>query len=272
MKGVQKMIRREKEVNGKTFKMELEFDGKYTRLVNDVLECLDDKTIAVPNPKTKWSPPWKDPESIEDEGLFINRLQTWPMPKDYPLEKLTPDELGLIEVPVLEWLPVTCQHVAFDTTFGTYLEPSINPIPFAGDMVRSMGNMHRHRDNLQEYIMSRQPFSGNSANGIYSGGIITLNRELKESEDAFRFVLAHELIHAIEKLEIVYPALTDWKDFCFNVLELDSRGIEDFSDTPATERMIDSRRYELDILAGYYDSVIYTWHRGYTELSKNLQV
>jgi hypothetical protein len=266
------MIICEKEVNGKTFKMELEFDGKYTRLVNNVLECLDDKTIAVPNPNIKWSPPWKDSESIEDEELFINRLQTWPKPKDYPLEKLTPVALGLIEIPVLEWLPVTCQHVAFDTAFATYLTPSVHPIPYAFDMKMSMGNMHRHRDNLQEYIMSRTPFSGNSANEIYSGGIITLNRELKQTEDAFRFVLAHELIHAIDKLEIVYPALTDWNGFCFNVLELDSNGIEDLKDTLITERMIDSKDYELDILEGYFGNIIYIWHGGYEELRKNLQV
>ncbi len=254
------MVIREKEVNGTNFRMELIFDDKHSRLVNDVLEWLEDLTIAVPDTDKKWKPPWENSGPIDDHEIILNRLQTWLKPKDYPWEKLTSAERGLIEIPVLECLPIVCGSIAFDTTFGKFSSPVTSPIVYGLDLQRVLVNARIQSKDLFDYISSIDP------NFCYSAGSIELDRELKQSEDAFRFVLARRLKQAIDKLEIVYPALTDWNSFCKNVLELGSRTSEDFYNRFTKERMSDSKDPDLDELETYFGNIVDIWHRGYEKL------
>jgi len=36
------------------------------------------------------------------------------------IQKLSPSDLGMIQIPILEWLPVVCKSVSFDNAYGRY--------------------------------------------------------------------------------------------------------------------------------------------------------
>jgi len=98
---------------------------------------------------------------------------------------------------------------------------------------------------------------------------ITIARELKKSDDAFRFVLAHEIQHAINSLEMVYPALINWEGFIFNVLEIEaSEGIDDYQDSELLEDILDNNttKDELELLVHTFGNIINTWYKGYKQL------
>ncbi len=102
---------------------------------------------------------------------------------------------------------------------------------------------------------------------FYAGEII-IARECKKSADAFRFVLAHELQHAINKLEMVYPAITDWKGFCLNVLNVNESLKDDFADYDLPDDALDRNPEKIEIryLESHFGKSVRIWFRGFKKL------
>jgi hypothetical protein len=157
------MITLKKEVNGKTFKTEFDFDNKHIGLVRDVLKCLEGKTFHVPDPTSK--------------------------------------ERAMIQIPILDWLPIVCKNVSFDNTYGHYFKGC--------NLAFHVVNMWECRNTILDgfHCLSESQVDKNYierikkfANLDGSHRKITIARELKKSDDAFRFVLAHEIQHAKKQL------------------------------------------------------------------------
>ncbi len=265
------MITLKKKVNGKTFKTDFVFDDRHIKLVEDVLECLKGKTFDVPDPSKKWEPPWKSPKLLNDAERVYHRLQIWEIPKGYQWQKLSLTELGLIQIPILEWLPIVCKKVFFDNTYGRYYSLIANPITYAFDMWENKDKVRRHialkkQDN--EYLKSINLFTDYHHSNMVAGEI-TLARELRQNKDAFRVVLAHEINHAIDNLEIVYPSITNWEGFCDNILELNTHTADDFSGFLFKKTMPDGV-YRFDILEDYFGDSARTWYKGHEKFVETM--
>ena len=120
------MIVLKANINGVELKTEFDFDDKHAKLVEDVLMCIKRKKIKVPDTKRKWKPPWlknyKLGKSLNKK--IYNRLKTWQAPQNG--EKLIKD-WGTISIPILDWIPLVCKKVSFNTLYGVYFHGQ-NPI------------------------------------------------------------------------------------------------------------------------------------------------
>jgi hypothetical protein len=83
--------------------------------------------------------------------------------------------------------------------------------------------------------------------------------------------------HAINALKYAYPALTNWKGFLFNIINVNELlNAEDFD--PTIDRLTELDRIqdkapieeELKTLEETFGSPIHTWFRGYSKFVKNV--
>ncbi|MGR3221246.1 MAG: hypothetical protein ACUZ8H_15735 [Candidatus Anammoxibacter sp.] len=211
------MILLEKEVNGTTLKTEFYFDDRHIKLVKDVLECLEGKTVDVPTGN---------------------------------------EENDLISISILDWLPVVCSKVRFDNSHGSYIT-IFNPAIMTLAMKLLL-------------TVNRLPPA------VIFIGEIHLSREVMNYNDAFRFVLVHEMQHTINALKYAYPATTNWKGFLFNIAKvhelLEPKGVAE-SIEPTIERLAELDRgqdevpieEELKIYEKLFGASIHTWFRGYSK-------
>ncbi len=200
----------EKEIDGEVFKTKFEFDDEHTKLVKEILKCLKGKTVDVP---------------IGDEAN------------------------GVIPISILDWFPIVCSKVKFDTSGGSYItffNPSIMALTL--------------RALLELKLPSIDAFAGN----------ITISRDVINCDDAFRYTLAHEMQHAINALNFAYPALTNWDGFLLNTIQIkEVRTSPDFNPTidrlTKLDRIQDevSIEEELKTLEKTFDSPINTWYEGF---------
>ncbi len=268
------MIPLKKEVNGKIFETDFVFDDRHIELVEDVLECLKDKTVDVPDPDKKWTPPWKIPVSVDNRELKYNRLRCWDIPKGYQWHELASSERGMVQIPIHDWLPIVCKRVSFDSTNGRYFGEK-NPLLQA---FKATQPLHEAVELIPGGLLS--------VNEVYSdiltrtriedgyAGDIIIARELKQSDGSFRFVLAHEIQHAINMLEIIYPALINWKGFIFNVLEIDELGLDDFTDSKIMDDALDrnTTKIEIETLEYTFGHPIHTWYKGYEKFVNDMEM
>ena len=103
-------------------------------------------------------------------------------------------------------------------------------------------------------------------------GKIQLSRDLRNYNDAFCFALIHEIQHAINALKHAYPALTNWKGFLFNVINVDELfKSEDLNSTidrlSELDRVQDESHIEEELknLEDTFGASIHTWFKGYSE-------
>lgn len=258
------MIVLKAKLKGIELRTEFDFDDKHTKLANDVLNRLKGKTVDVPDAKRKWKPPWLKTykSGISFKNTIYNRLRTWQSPDNG--EELIKD-WGTIPIPILDWIPLVCKKVSFDRFYGVY-HGSRNPILVAFEQEDKI----EYAQQLAIELQSKNRLQTDLANydrpsPAFYAGEITIARECKKSADAFRFILAHELQHAINKLEMVYPAITDWKGFCNNVLQIDASLKDDFSDYSLLDDTLDknTKEVELSRLELYFGKSIRKWHKGF---------
>ena len=261
------MIVLKAKFKGVELKTEFDFDNKHTKLANDVLNHLKQKTVDVPDAKRKWNPPWlktyKPGNSLNN--AIYNRLRTWQSPEDG--EKLIKN-WGTISIPILDWIPLVCKKVSFDTTLGIYF-CSRNPIVNAFEQKDKREDAQQLAIELQskKRLQTDLVINYDKPSPAFYAGEITIARECKKSADAFRFVLAHELQHAINKLEMVYPAITDWEGFCSNVLNIEEFSMDDYANHNLSDVALDKNTEKIHIrhLELYYGKSIHTWFKGYKE-------
>jgi hypothetical protein len=222
------------------------FEGSCDQWAEEVLECLRGKTIEVPDPARRWSPPWTSGEVDLDEcEIVFNRLREWAAPADWETREI---DWGVIEISLVESLPAVCRCVMLgnpETDNGVRLHGSyriqVNPIRYAFDVGTKPGP------------------------GTFAGEII-LSSAFADNEDAFCYMLAHELQHAVNHLPSVYPALVDWEGYKDNVLQVNRVPIDDFAFAQVEDEVLNGNiegSKQVEILEGMFGPRIHSWFRGY---------
>ncbi len=159
---------------------------------------------------------------------------------------------SVIPISILEWFPVVCSNVGFDNSGGSYTT-FYNPTIMALTLRIAL--------NAKE----------GTPVDVFTGKI-KLSRELRNYNDAFCFALIHEIQHAINALKHAYPALTNWKGFLFNIINVDELfKSEDLNSTidrlSELDRVQDESHIEEELknLEDTFGSSIHTWFKGYSE-------
>ena len=158
----------------------------------------------------------------------------------------------LTSISILEWFPVVCSKVRLDNSGGSYTT-FFNPTIMTLAMKLLL-------------TASRLP-----PVDIFTGEI-KLSRDVINHDDAFCYVLAHEMQHAVNALNFSYPALTNWKGFLLNVIKFEELiKAEDFN--PTIDRLMKLDRVqdestmeeELMNLEDTFGSPVHVWFKGYSE-------
>lgn len=103
----------------------------------------------------------------------------------------------------------------------------------------------------------------------FYAGTIALNKEIIQSKECFCYTLAHELLHAVELLPHIYPALTDWSNFFSMVKKCKSHGIEYPGDEYCCDLGLDSLM-ECYTMEDFFGDIIDEWTDGeYVFLKEN---
>lgn len=92
----------------------------------------------------------------------------------------------------------------------------------------------------------------------FYAGAVALKKEIIQSKECFCYTLAHELLHAIELLPHVYPALTDWSSFFSMVKECKSHGLEYPGVKYCCDLGLDSFM-EYDTMEDFFGAIIGEW-------------
>lgn len=114
-------------------------------------------------------------------------------------------------ISVKEWLPLACQMISFD--------------PRSNDAALACYAHNLHGALLPTEEVHRPPgpagFSGEIR--FTQSGIDLIfalaKKNGEQAADAFRFIIAHELVHSIHLLKILVPAYRDWAAFWSGPLE-----------------------------------------------------
>lgn len=116
-----------------------------------------------------------------------------------------------IPVSIREWLPVACQWIGScqlrdveDGVLAFYCSNAREAIFPCGEPVCPLGPV---------------AFSGYIALDLWA----CLKVENERGKDAVRFVIAHELVHAIDMLRVLVPAVQDWEAFWEKALDQGDR-------------------------------------------------
>ncbi len=172
--------------------------------------------------------------------------------------KVLKDVNNVIEISILEWLPIVLSNVRFSDSRGKYVIP-VNFIQI-----------------LSVLSLMRQQQSA-----IFAGEI-KINIELTNSDAAFKYVFAHELQHAIDQLYHAHYAVTDWQGFLHNVLRMpDMYKIEDDEEYIENFGKLVDQFYKIrkgvDIMPNNekiralkttFGASIEDWHKSYIEFVK----
>ncbi len=163
----------------------------------------------------------------------------------------------VIPISILEWLPVVCRRIMFDGSGGSYIT-FFNPTIMAHAM--------------RLLLRANKPI----AVDMFVGEI-KVSRDVRNYNDAFCYVLVHEMQHAINALKYAYPALTNWKGFLFNIINVNELlNAEDFDPTIDRLTELDKIQDEAPIEEGLkpleetFGSPIHTWFRGYSKFVKDV--
>jgi len=168
----------------RTFKLAVNVEGTkpYQEWAEDVLASIENDRILVFSPKD---------EHALDEALDENG-----------------DELigsqAKTAVSIREWLPVGCQF-----------------IHWGNQRDRQNQDLGRYSNNAPQVLcgIGCSPAMTEPVGPACLVGRITLYQDrLIENENAFKHVLAHELVHCFDSLMFLVPAMQDWRQFWLNVL------------------------------------------------------
>lgn len=213
------MILLEKEFKGLVIKTEFDFDDEHIKLVKDVLKCLEGKTVDVPKGDASSS---------------------------------------VVPISILEWFPVVCKNVKFDSSAGSYTK-FFNPTILA----LTLRTLSKACEGPPVDIFV---------------GRIDLSRELRNYSEAFCFALAHEMQHAINALKYAYHALTNWEGFLLNTINVNELlNAKDFEPTMDRLAELDTLQdespieEELKLLEKTFGPNIRIWHRDFAKLCEAIK-
>lgn len=154
--------------------------GRWTHVAEEVIAGIEKDTLGVFRP---------DDASADDTGaVFLNARATLP-------------------VSIREWLPVCCQYIRWGD------EETIK------DHLRGWYQSNACAILWPESSTCRPPGPGSYVAGI----TLRANKCISAKDDAtgcngLKFLLAHELVHAIHEMRFVVPAFLNWSAFWHKAL------------------------------------------------------
>ena len=236
-----------------------------------VLQLLEDKSVAVPDPAVAWEPPWQrevdkalhlDPEGglpadYWAEEAWMIRGREFRIPREWLKKSFDREEL---EVKVSDWLPAVCGYCSF-----------VAPDPERYGCCRwlPLGSL---RGTVYAPTDLRCPWRWQS--------VIEIDERAGSSEGAFCFVLAHEIAHAIGRMHYVVPAIMNWRGFLKNVLGVTPGQLVLPEDLPREFEFrndtLDSRvpglgTSEIDHLENLFGTRARDWHSGFQRWAESLE-
>ena len=195
----------------------------YRNLVLDVLNSIENDVIHVFSPEdenaflqnSEAASASVVQEAAASTGAGASQNRVW--------GTVILDRRANIPVSIREWLPVACQWIGL--------------CPFKDEQADSYGFYRSNTSGVILPIDAEVPPLGpvgfNGYIALNSAKCVTLAKE--RGEDAVRLVIAHELVHAIDMLRILVPAVQDWEAFWTRVLGqgTPSYSVADFFETPS---------------------------------------
>ena len=160
--------------------------------------------IELPPPHDKWAHDVVD--SIERDELMVID------PADEGAFRLSEGEIlgerAKIPISISEWLCVGCQVIRLHEESDSGME----------------GNVLGHSANNLPAVLWGSSMAMPAGPAAYFGEIVIRNpSSVKEdqskfftSPDAFRFLIAHELVHVFDAMRVLVPACMDWEAFWMN--------------------------------------------------------
>lgn len=163
--------------------IETPHDTYLDRWINEVIDSIEIKNLKVLDPGDKAA----SHSYYDEQGV----------------EQL--DGRCTLEVPLQEWLPVGCQCVR---DYHNVLDH------FRDDGIAA------YIDNARIVLCPIGPVRTEIIGPSAFVGEIVISPDVKKlSEDKFKCVIAHELVHVFDMMRLVVPAVIDWPKFKENVLE-----------------------------------------------------
>lgn len=231
----------------RNFELKICVDGPYERWTKDVIKGIENDSLMVFD--SKEINPFSDIGDYEDVDKFI-------------------EEKARVKIKISEYLPLACQCIRFideetDIELKKYKEeePGI-PACYWSNIKRTI-LFPRYKDSL-----------GPSA---YIGEIIFFDnltrdfpRQKGESEEPFKCVIAHELVHAFNKMIFIVPAFSNWDEFLKEALENGSNVHRAMTVLRRLENNIDSRDNERGLreLKKYWPNNAEKWFNAWQDMKK----
>ena len=126
------------------------------------------------------------------------------------------DARATLPVSVREWLPVVCQFIHWEGELD---------IVFGGGGEGRDTTAAYYRSNASEVLWPVGSFDAAGPGALVAGVVLRRSQCVGDGAqctpaecDRLRFVLAHELIHAIHAMKFVVPAFMNWRAFWRKVL------------------------------------------------------
>lgn len=231
----------------------------------DTLEALRGKRLIVANPRVKWAPPWtkewesllrrqrktgeRPPEDYWTEEIQFIRGVSYEIPRKWLRRRF---DRGEMEIAICDWLPAVCSCC------------SLVPPPPEGRAYYRISELATLEATARTLTDLCCPWRWQ--------GHIGIDQRATACEAAFRFLLAHELVHAINKLTYAAPAIMNKRGFLRNVLGVGAAVPVFGEDLPDESRGRDGildvrgRRLqssELEYLGVFFGKRIRAWYRGF---------
>lgn len=164
----------------------------YTRFAQEVIEGIENDTVLVFRPDDDHA---LDCVQDADGAILLDARASLP-------------------VSVREWLPVVCQFIRWECLCDRLIR---------GD--RDEEAEAYYRNNATEVLWPVEGFDAAGPGALIAGIVVRRDKCIDDGAkdeaaqcDRLRFVLAHELVHAIRAMRFVVPAFMDWRAFQREVL------------------------------------------------------
>jgi hypothetical protein len=230
------------------FRLSIYIDGRYKDWIEDVINNIEKETLRV--------------FDAQKSGIFKNI--SFYSEIDRFLE-----EKAEVEIKIPEYLPLACQSIRF------FYEDSDKELEAEKEKYPNIPASYW--SNIRETILSQRGSSSLSPSAfigrivLYDDIMDVLPLTKKESENPFKYLIAHELIHAFNVMRFMVPAFMDWDSFYKNVLE---SGCDHWGAKQVLSRLdnvLDSygTESELNELKKYWPSNAEKWFNAAKDIKRN---
>jgi len=216
----------------RNFSLRVDLPPPFDSLASEVVDLIETDEVLVVDPA--------------DEGAFI--LQ----PGEFLEEKAT------FPIRITEWLPVACQTIRLQDE---------------GDGPMTDGALAHYASNANKVVFGIGSLTQPPGPAAHSGEIVICRQvytgesevRFHESYDAFRFVIAHELVHAFDNLRVLVSACLDWETMWHTALRggiANEEAAQQYAWRALTLDQYDSKE-ELESIRLYWPSRVENWFKAF---------